>query len=91
MVKEPKKHANRNTAAYNKKYNEEHQDEIVKANRIRRQLQKRDGLKKNPPGKDAGHYAGKQPKGKIKGAWQSRKRNRARIPLTIAHHKKRKK
>jgi len=61
---------------------------IIRANRLRRQLQKRDGLKKNPPGEDAGHYEGKQPKGKIKGAWQSRKRNRARIPLTIAHRRK---
>ena len=87
-----KRDANRNTPAYNKWYNSgPGRRNIIEANKVRRQLQRRDGLKKNPPGKDAGHYKGKQPKGKIKAAWQDRKDNRARIPLTIAHHKKRKK
>ena len=77
MAKE-KRYKNRNTPAYQKKYNEEHQDLIVNANRLRRQLQKKSGLKKNPPGMDAGHYKNS----KTKGRWQKRKDN-ARSRLKI--------
>ena len=75
-----KRDANRNTPAYNKWYNSTKKGmrTIIRANRLRRQLQKRDGLKKNPPGMQAGHYEGSTTKGR----WQKRKDN-ARSRLTI--------
>ena len=83
MAKE-KRDANRNTPAYNKWYNSTKKGmrAIIRANRIRRQLQKRDGLKKNPPGMQAGHYEGSTTKGR----WQNRKDN-ARSRLKIRRKK----
>ena len=79
MAKE-KRDANRNTPAYNKWYNSTKKGmrTIIRSNRLSRQLQKRDGLKKNPPGMQAGHYEGSTTKGR----WQKRKEN-ARSRLKI--------
>ena len=78
MAKE-KRYANRNTPAYQKAYNNgPGRQLIINANRLRRQLQKKLGLTKNPKGMDAGHYKGS----KTKGRWQKRKEN-ARSRLKI--------
>ena len=77
MAKE-KRYANRNTPAYQKKYNKEHQDLIVNANRLRRQLQKKLGLKKNPKGMDAAHYKGSTTKGRFQ---KSKLNRRSRLKI----------
>ena len=77
-----KRYKNRNTPTYQKKYNKENQDLIVNANRLRRQLQKKSGLTKNPKGMDAAHYKGSTTKGR----WQKRKLNR-RSRLKIRRNK----
>ena len=77
-----KRDANRNTPAYNKWYNSTKKGmrTIIRANRLRRQLQKKDGLKKNPSGMDAGHYKGSTTKGR----WQKRKENaRSRLKIRM--------
>ena len=68
------KYANGNYKKQQKAYNDTKKGRslIVNANKLRRQLQKLLGLKKNPAGKDAAHYKGS----KTKGRFQSSKVNR---------------
>ena len=78
MAKE-NRYKNRNTPAYQEAYNNgKGRPIIIRANKLRRELQKRDGLKKNPPGMQAAHYKNS----KTKGRWQKRKEN-ARSRLKI--------
>ena len=72
MAKE-KRYKNRNTPAYQEAYNNgKGRPIIIRANKLRRELQKRDGLKKNPPGMQAAHYKGSCSKGRP----QHRSKNR---------------
>lgn len=61
------KYANGNYKKQQKAYNDTKKGRslIVNANKLRRQLQKLLGLKKNPAGKDAAHYKGSKTKGRL--------------------------